>query len=99
MGKLRNRIYDSSITIVMISPNMKESFKLDKKQWIPREISYCLKETSRINANGDAVTSKTNAMLAVVLPDQYNSYNYYTYKNNCCDSSCRILKTNTLFDI
>lgn len=97
--KLKNRIYDSTLTIVMISPNMKESFKQDKNQWIPREISYCLKETSRVNSNGDSVTSKTNAMLAVVVPDKNNSYDYYTYKNNCCNSGCRILKTNTLFDI
>lgn len=97
--KLKNRIYDSTLTIVMISPSMKELLKKDNDQWIPREISYCLKETSRVNANGDPITSKTNAMLAVVVPDQNNSYDYYTYKNNCCDSSCRILKTNTLFDI
>ncbi|MDU6983666.1 MAG: TIR domain-containing protein [Terrisporobacter othiniensis] len=97
--KLKNRIYDSTLTIVMISPNMKELFKMDKDQWIPREISYCLKEPSRVNKNGEPVKSKTNAMLAIVVPDQNNSYNYYTYKNDCCDSSCRILKTNTLFDI
>lgn len=97
--KLKNRIYDSSLTIVMISPNMKELFKSDKDQWIPREISYCLKEPSRVNSNGDSVTSKTNAMLAVVVPDKNNCYDYYTYKNNCCNPGCRILKTNTLFDI
>lgn len=97
--KLKNRIYDSTLTIVMISPNMKEPFQIDRNQWIPREISYCLKETSRINSNGDSVTSKTNAMLAVVVPDKNNSYAYYTYKNDCCNSGCRVLKTNTLFDI
>lgn len=67
--KLRDRIYDSSITIIFISPGMKESGKKDKDQWIPWEVSYSLKETSRKNKNGDAVTSKTNAMIAVVLPD------------------------------
>lgn len=96
---LRDRIYDSSLTIVMISPNMKEFGKSQKQQWIPREISYCLKETSRVNKNGDPVTSKTNAMLAVVIPDKNNSYSYYTYNNTCCSSGCRILRTDTLFEI
>lgn len=94
---LRDRIYDSSLTIVMISPNMKEFGKSQKQQWIPREISYCLKETSRVNKNGDPVTSKTNAMLAVVIPDKNNSYSYYTYNNTCCSSGCRILRTEKLY--
>lgn len=97
--KLRNRIYDSTLTIVLISKNMKDSFKLEKNQWIPREISYSLKETSRKDSSGKSVTSKTNAMLAVVIPDKYDSYRYYTYKNSCCDSKCRTLLTNTLFTI
>jgi len=98
-SKLKDKIRDSSLTIVMISPNMKVTWKNDKDQWIPREISYSLKEVSRINKNGDSVTSKTNAMLAVVLPDRNNSYSYYTYNKECCDSGCRIFQTNTLFDI
>ncbi|MEW6625136.1 hypothetical protein BR63_16380 [Thermanaerosceptrum fracticalcis] len=98
-SKLRDRIYDSSLTLVMISKGMKELWKPDKDQWIPREISYSLKETSRINSSGVAVTSKTNAMLAVIVPDRNNSYTYYTYNKTCCSSGCRVLKTNQLFDI
>lgn len=97
--KLKNRIYDSTLTIVMISKNMQVSWKQDKDQWIPREISYSLKEISRVNKSGAPVTSKTNAVLAVVVPDSNNSYAYYTYKNNCCDTKCRTLKTYTLFNI
>lgn len=64
--KLKDRIYDSSVTIVFISPGMKESWKTERNQWIPWEISYSLKEVSRKNKNGDAITSRCNAMLAVV---------------------------------
>lgn len=96
---LKNRIYDSSITIVMISKNMKESNKPEKDQWIPREISYSLKEVNRINSKGDPIKSKTNAILAVVIPDKENSYDYYIEDNDCCLSKCRTLKTYTLFKI
>jgi hypothetical protein len=97
--KLKDRIYDSTLTIVMISKNMREFYKVDKNQWIPWEISYSLKEVSRKNSSGNSVTSKTNAMIAIIVPDLNNSYEYYTYNKNCCDSGCRVLKTNTLFDI
>lgn len=98
-SKLKDRIYDSTLTIVMISPGMKELFVPDKDQWIPWEISYSLKEISRKNINGTPVTSSSNALLAIVLPDRQGSYSYYTYKKTCCTSGCRQLKTNMLFDI
>jgi len=97
--KLRDRIYDSTLTIVLISKNMKDPYKLERNQWIPREISYSLKETSRKDSSGNSVTSKTNAMLAVVIPDRNGSYRYYTYMNSCCETGCRTLLTNTLFKI
>lgn len=97
--KLKDRIYDSSITVVFISPGMKESGKPDKDQWIPWEVSYSLKETSRKNKNGDAITSKTNAMVAVVLPDANGSYSYYLEKKTCCSSGCTTHHTPILFQI
>lgn len=97
--KLRDRIYDSTLTIVFISPNMRENEIADKDQWIPWEISYSLKEVSRKNKNGEPVTSKTNAMIAVVLPDENNSYSYYLETKNCCESGCIMHHTNSLFDI
>ncbi|WP_088224928.1 TIR domain-containing protein [Desulfosporosinus sp. FKB] len=97
--KLKNRIYDSTLTIIMISKNMRDALKADKDQWIPREISYSLKEVSRVNSSGQSVTSKTNAVLAVVIPDQSGSYTYYTYDKGCCPSKCRVLLTYKIFDI
>lgn len=72
-SKLKERIYDSTITIVLISPNMKDAFKWDKSQWIPWEIAYSIRETTR----GD-FTSHSNAILAVILPDKNNRYEYYS---------------------
>ncbi len=97
--KLKDRIYDSSITIVFISSGMRENDKMDREQWIPWEVSYSLKETSRKNKNGEPVTSRTNAMLAVVLPDENGSYSYYLKKQNCCLSGCTIHHTDKIFDI
>lgn len=83
--KLKERIYDSSVTIVFISPNMKDMFKRDKEQWIPWEISYSLRETTRNDR-----TSHNNAILAVILPDRNGSTAYYDY----CWNTFSILKKN-----
>lgn len=97
--KLKDRIYDSSVTILFISPGMRETSKKDRDQWIPWEVSYSLKETSRKNKNGDAVTSHSNAMIAVVLPDEDGSYSYYLESKKCCVGGCTMHHTNNLFQI
>lgn len=91
---LRDKIYDSSVTIVMISPNMREAGNEDN-QWIPWEISYSLKE---INRNDRRKTP--NALIAIVLPDNNGSYGYYIEEKACySDCSCRTLYTGKLFTI
>ena len=73
---LKDKIYDSSVTIVLISPNMRERGKWQRSQWIPWEIAYSLRETQRSD-----YTSHNNAILAVILPDKNGSYNYYRKDN------------------
>jgi hypothetical protein len=91
-SKLGDKIFDSSVTIVLISKGMKETFTAEKDQWIPWEISYSLKEQSRQNQR-----SKTNGVIAVVLPDETGSYEYYITSDEECD--CRTLHTPFLFQI
>lgn len=87
------RIYDSTITIVLVSKNMMEN-KREKDQWIPREISYSLTEHSR-----GGRTSHTNAVLAVVIPDENGSYDHFIQDNTCPECHCRSLQTFSVFEI
>ena len=97
--KLRDRIFDSTMTIVFISPGMKVSWTKEKDQWIPWEVSFSLRTTKRKNQNGDTYSSNPNAMLAVVLPDANGSYNYFLEKKTCCTSGCTTHHTNNTFAI
>lgn len=75
---LKSKIFDSSITIVLISKNMKEICYEDEEQWIYQEISYSLKELTRTSENGNKENkSLSNAIICVVIPDRSGSYDYY----------------------
>lgn len=90
-SKLRDKIYDSSITIVLVSKGMK-TYEAEKDQWIPWEISYSLKEITRNNR-----TSLSNGILAVVLPDENGSYSYFLNNDSVCN--CTNYNTSVLFQI
>ena len=53
---LRDMMYDTSVTIVIISPNMKQS------KWIDWEIEYCLKKITRKDR-----TSQRNGVVGVIM--------------------------------
>lgn len=53
---LSDMMYDTSVTIVIISPHMKES------KWIDWEIEYCLKNITRKDR-----TSHTNGVVGVIM--------------------------------
>jgi hypothetical protein len=91
-SKLGDKIFYSSVTIVLISKGMKEPFKAEKDQWIPWEISYSLKQQDR-----QGQKSKTNGVIAVVLPDEFGSYSYYITHDPECN--CRMLNIGILFEM
>ena len=93
-SKLGDKIFNSSVTIVLVSKGMKDPYTSEKEQWIPWETSYSLKEQSR-----EGGRSKTNAVLVVVLPDERGNYNYYIEDNSCPHCHCKTLKTDFLFQI
>lgn len=65
---LADMLYDTSVTIVVISPHMIES------KWIPWEIQYSLCEYSR-----GGVTSKTNGVLGVIM-EVNGGYDWFVRK-------------------
>lgn len=85
---LRDMMYDTSVTIVILSPNMKKS------KWIDWEIEYCLKENTRKDR-----ASHTNGVVAVISKVN-GSYDWQKYKIQESDG-CVVsyYHTEKLFDI
>ncbi len=66
---LKDMMYDTSVTIVIISPNMKKS------EWIDWEIEYCLKNITRKNR-----TSHTNGVVGVIMKHN-GGYSWFKHSN------------------
>ena len=81
-SKLKDKIWSSSITLVLISPEMRDWGKDQSDQWIPWEIAYSLRTETRNNTS-----SLPNAIIAVVLPDRNNSYKYFIYNDELMDNN------------
>lgn len=75
---LRDMMYDTSVTIVIISPHMKES------KWIDWEIEYCLKNETRKDR-----TSHTNGVVGVIMKCNggYDWFKQNTINSDGCHSS------------
>ena len=85
---LKNMIFGTSVTIVIVSPNLKKS------KWVDWEIEYSLKEYKR----GD-MTSRTNGIIAVVMKfnDGYDwLISSYQNPDGC---STRTIDNSILYDI
>lgn len=93
-SKIKGKIFDSSITIVVVSKGMKDECVSESDQWIPWEVAYSLREQTR----GERA-SKPNGVLMVVLPDEDGGYEYYIREGSCEKCNCRILDTSFLFGI
>lgn len=75
---LKNMMYDTSVTIVIISPNM------TKSKWIDWEIEYCLKSITRKDR-----TSHTNGVVGVIMKHNggYSWLKTTSNSNDGCTSS------------
>lgn len=87
-GYLKNMIWNTSVTIVIISPNLKSS------QWIDWEIEYSLKNIERNNR-----VSRANGIVGIIM--KYNSdYTWLETKTSKSDGhGCIVLNDDKLYPI
>jgi len=85
---LKDMIFGTSVTIVIISPNLKLS------KWVDWEIEYSLKEYKR-----QTTTSRTNGIIAVIM--KYNgSYDWLVTRSQNSDGcTTRYIVDSKLYDI
>jgi hypothetical protein len=85
---LKDMMYNTSVTIVIISPNIKNS------KWIDWELEYCLKEISRKDR-----TSYTNGIVAVIQKVN-GGYSWFKSINQQIDGcSTSMYSTSLVYDI
>lgn len=89
--KLYNKIFYTSITIILLTANMRKYGIPEKNQWIPQEISYSLRNKNRQNGY-----SNMNAVLCVVIPDKLGNYGHTLRRYSNGDVG---IKENNLFKI
>ncbi|AIY12609.1 TIR domain-containing protein [Cellulophaga baltica] len=85
---LKNMIFGTSVTIVIISPNLKQS------AWVDWEIEYSLKEYKR-----QTITSRTNGIVGVIM--KYNgSYDWLIGRSQNSDGcTTRYIDDSKLYNI
>ncbi len=85
---LKDMMYNTSVTIVIISPNVKQS------KWIDWELEYCLKRITRQNR-----TSQTNGIVAVIqkVNGGYSWFKTSNIQSDGCHSSS--YSTTLVYDI
>lgn len=91
---LCDKIFDSSLTIILVSKGMVLAGQPETDQWMPWEISYSLQKKTR-----EGKSSNPNALLAVVLPDDAGRHDYYLVEKSCAHCNSQTLKTSSLFKI
>ena len=85
---LKDMMYDTSVTIVILSPNMTES------KWIDWEIEYCVKEITRKDR-----TSHTNGVVGVVMKVN-GSYDWFKKAGTNCHGNPTVsYEMDKVFDI
>ena len=85
---LKDMMYDTSVTIVIISPHIKES------KWIDWEIEYCLKNITRKNR-----TSHTNGVVGVIMKVNGAMTGLNTPQLNQMDVLLLIIMIQKVYDI
>lgn len=85
---LKDKMYDTSVSIVIISPNMKES------KWIDWEIEYCLKEIKRKDR-----TSLTNGIVGVIMKYKGGYDWFISYGENIHESTTLSYNNDYLYPI
>lgn len=85
---LTDMMYDTSVTIVILSPNIKKS------KWIDWEIEYCLKNITRKDR-----TSHTNGVVGVIMKVDGGYDWFINHLTNCHGASVINYKNDKLYPI